>query len=200
MNIHQLSISYENEQDRLLLRINTRDGKELHLWFTRRLTLGLLPALKATSADQMKRYTAQANPAAPLEAQRQRMLENFQKEAAAYSGDYATPYKAQAGSTSTAAHGTAPWLISEVKLTLRGAGQLQVQLFEKLPNQTRNARIMMDPPLTQGLLRLLNQALKKSQWLELPSQAAGLEASASTDISNDALTPPDGADRPKYLN
>ena len=50
------------------------------------------------------------------------------------------------------------------------------------------------------LLRLLNQALKKSQWLELPSQAAGLEASASTDISNDALTPPDGADRPKYLN
>ena len=200
MNIHQLSISYENEQDRLLLRINTRDGKELHLWFTRRLTLSLLPALKATSADQMKRYTVRASPAAPLEKQRQRMLENFQKEAAAYNGDYATPYKAQAGPTSAAAHGTAPWLISEVKLSLRATGQLQVQLFEKLPNQTRNAQVMMDPPVTQGLLQLLNQALKKSQRLELPTQPTRPQASARTDTNNDASTPPDGTDRPKYLN
>ncbi|UUZ63318.1 hypothetical protein LP414_28645 [Polaromonas sp. P1(28)-13] len=201
MNIHQVSVSYVSEQDRLLLRINTRDGEELRLWFTRRLTLSLLPVLNTTSADQMKRHTAQASPAAPLEVQRQRMLESFQQEAAAYDGDYASPYQEQAQMPAlAAAQGIEPMLISEVKITLRAAGQLQLQMFEKLPDQTRNAQVMMDPSLTQGLLHLLNQALKKSQWLELPSQAAGLEASASADANNDTSALPDDADRPKYLN
>lgn len=197
MNIHQLNVSYVNEQDRLLLRINTRAGGELSLWFTRRLTLSLLPALKALSADQMKHHTAQASPATSLEAQRRHALESFQKEAAAYSGDYTTPYKEQVQASAPARHGDEPLLISEVKLTLRAAGQLQVQLVEKLPGRTRNVQVVMEPPLTQGLLRLLQQALKKSQWLELPPPEAGPEAAEGPDA---AAPPEDSADRPKYLN
>lgn len=198
MNIHQLNVSYVNEQDRLLLRINTRAGEELRLWFTRRLTLSLLPVLKTTSADQMKRYTAQANPAASHEEQRQHMLESFQKEAEAYKGDYTRPFRERTQDQATT-QVTEPLLVSEVKISLSTSGQLQLQMFEKLPHkaQARNAQLVMDPPLTQGLLHLLNQALKKSQWLELPSPAASLQAVESPDA---AAAPEDGADRPKYLN
>ena len=197
MNIHQLNVSYVNEQDRLLLRINTRVGQELSLWFTRRLTLSLLPALKALAADQMKRHTAQASPATSLHAQRQHALESFQKEAAAYSADYSTPYKEQTGPGAPARHGAQPLLVSEVKLSLRATGRLQLQLFEKLHGQTRHVQLMMEPPLAQGLLQLLQQVLKKSQWLELPPPAAGPEAAESPDP---AAPLGDGADRPKYLN
>lgn len=197
MNIHQVNVSYAQEQDRLLVRINTRGGEELRLWFTRRLTLKLLPALSTTSATQMARYTAQHNPAASLQAQRQSLLDSFQKEAAAYDGDFATPYKELAkphAQASAVLQGTEPWLISEVKLTLRPTGQLQLQLFEKLPGQTRDAQVVMDPPLTQGLLQLLQTALKKSKWLELPAPSAALEAPAPADE-----LAPDG-DKPRYLN
>ena len=46
MNIHQLSARYNQEQDRILVRINSTEGTEMRLWFTRRLTLALWPAGK----------------------------------------------------------------------------------------------------------------------------------------------------------
>ena len=53
MNIHQLSVNYLQEQDRILLRINTSAGEELRLWLTRRLTLNLWPMLTKIVADQV---------------------------------------------------------------------------------------------------------------------------------------------------
>ncbi|MCZ8256418.1 MAG: hypothetical protein O9327_12230 [Polaromonas sp.] len=50
----------------------------------------------------------------------------------------------------------------------------------------------MNAQLTQGLLHLLNQDLKKSQWLT--PHAAGLEAAA------DAAGPVESAEKPRYLN
>jgi len=46
MNIHQMSVSYVEGQDRLMLRVNTPEGQEFRLWLTRRLTGRLLPPLK----------------------------------------------------------------------------------------------------------------------------------------------------------
>ena len=45
MDIRQVSVTYREEQDRILVRINTAQAEELRLWFTRRLVLGLWPAL-----------------------------------------------------------------------------------------------------------------------------------------------------------
>ena len=193
MNIKQVSVSYVHEQDRFLLLISAGDGGELRLWFTRRLTLGLLPILKRNASDQLRLQAAPAQPAAPVEEQRQRMVENFQKEAAAYSGDYTTPYQGQA---SVLPLGTEPLLVTEIKLTLLASGPLKLQLFEKVAGQTRNIEVTMDPQLTQGLLHLLTQALKSSQWLEL---APGLaEVPGVPEAETPAL--PDGTDKPKYLN
>ena len=49
MNIHQLSVHHEERQDRLLLRLNTKDQQEFRFWLTRRMTLRLLPAIEKTA-------------------------------------------------------------------------------------------------------------------------------------------------------
>ena len=55
MNIHQLSVIYVDEQDRILVRVNTLQGQELRFWFTRRLTLGLMPLLDRAVTDHVAR-------------------------------------------------------------------------------------------------------------------------------------------------
>ena len=192
MNIHQISVNYVPEQDRCLVRINSQGGEELRLWFTRRLVLGLMPHLSRTAGEQMQQHTGPAVLAAPVEQQRQQMLASFEKEANAYKGDYKTPFKAEASALPL---GDAPALITEVKLTLLPSGKLDLQLIEKTATQTRNIQLGMTPQLVQGLLHLLGEAMKKSDWLRVPAvtevpMAPGLQvASALVDV-----------DKPKYLN
>ena len=50
MNIYQVCINYVNEEDRLLARINTREGQELRFWLTRRLSLAVMPLLEQVAA------------------------------------------------------------------------------------------------------------------------------------------------------
>ena len=60
MRIHQLNLKYVPEQDRLLLRINTKTGEELRLWLSRRLTLGVLPLLRKLTSEQAAKSAALA--------------------------------------------------------------------------------------------------------------------------------------------
>ena len=86
MNIHQVSVSYVMEQDRLLIRINGKEGGEMRAWMTRRLALGLLPVLGQTTTEQISKVaaaaiTTAAPPAAGADAQRGQMLAAFETEA-----------------------------------------------------------------------------------------------------------------------
>ena len=45
MQIHQLSLTYDEIEDRILLRVNTTDESEALFWFTRRMTFHILPTL-----------------------------------------------------------------------------------------------------------------------------------------------------------
>jgi hypothetical protein len=95
--------------------------------------------------------------------------------------------------------GPEPLLLTEVKVTLMGNGQLRLQLFEKLPEQeaVRNFQVMMDPQLSNGLVHLLHQGLTHAQWLQVPAAPAAeaLEASATEPAELAADQP-----KPKYLN
>ncbi len=198
MNIHQVSLSYVHEQDRLLIRINGKEGGELRAWLTRRLALALLPILSQTTSDQMKKVAAPAAPAATLEDQRGQLLTAFQKEAALRTGDFETPYQSRQGQPSDPVLGPEPLLLTEVKVTLQDNGQLRLQLFEKMPGRTavRNFQVVMDPQLSNGLLQLLHQSLNASQWLHVPVASPVQELAASTEPAELA---PDLA-KPKYLN
>lgn len=49
--LHQLTMSYVPEQDRILFRLSTKDKKEYRLWLTRRFVYVLWGALKQTFAS-----------------------------------------------------------------------------------------------------------------------------------------------------
>jgi hypothetical protein len=202
MNIHQVSVSYVQEQDRLLIRINGKEGGELRAWLTRRLTLALLPVLSQTSTEQISKVAAAAVaaalPAASADDPRSQALAAFETEAALRSGDFETPYQPPSDTPAEPSQGPEPLLLTEVKVTLLGSGQLRLQLFEKLPDQeaVRTFQVMMDPQLSNALLQLLHQSVNASQWLLLPALAAPHEAVSSTEPAELTADLP----KPRYLN
>ena len=206
MNIHQVSVSYVQEQDRLLLRINGKEGGELRAWLTRRLALGLMPVLSKTAGEQMAKATSTGPSAASLEEKRQQMVTAFEKEVALRKGDFETPYQSQADAPVDVPVGPEPLLVTEVKITQMGSGQLRLQVFEKFSGQesNRNFQVMMDAPLSNGLLQLLHQGLQQSRWLEAPVAgplAAGQAPVILSDVPDtEAAELSADAAKPKYLN
>lgn len=197
MNIHQVSVSYSHEQDRFLVRINTRSDEEVRFWFTRRLTLALLPLLEKASTELIARQSSPPNLAAPFDEQRQQLLKNFQQEAASYKSDFQTPYRETITSLPL---GPEPLLVTEIKLTPLAGAELEIHMVEKIADKTRTLHIKLDAQLTRGLVSLLNQALTNSQWLETEiGVAVNINANkAAPDNESKALS--FDAEKPRYLN
>ncbi len=202
MNIHQISVTYVQAQDRCLVRINSHAGDELRLWFTRRLTLGLMPRLKHAAGEQLRLHLAlatsttsatSATSALPMAQRRNDLLASFQKEAEIYQGVFNTPFKEQPAALQL---GAQPLVITDVKLALQPNGKVDLQLIEKSDQQVLNLTLAMDPQLVQGLLHLLAEALKKSQWQQVPL----LSPEQATATSDEPMAPLQDVDRPRYLN
>lgn len=202
MNIHQVNVSYSGEQDRLLVRINSVQGEEFRAWLTRRLAVKLLPHLGRTAREQMdKQFALPTTPATPLPQHKEQLVQNFQKEAAVYEGDFQTPYKDQPAALPL---GEEPLLVTEVTFTPLAEAKLQVLLIERLPGKQRDLQLVMDAALTQGLLRLLNQGLKASGWLEpvpptllAPAEGTVVPVRSEQDLLEAAEEAPT---KPRYLN
>ncbi len=195
MNIHQLSVNYINEQDRILARINTTSGEELRLWFTRRLVLGLQPMLGRVVAEHVARQEAVNSPGiAPMataDEQTKKMLAEFKKEETLQKADFRTPYKEQPAALPL---GPEPLLVTEVNLTPLPTGQLQMNFQEKLPGvqNPRGFQMALEPQLIHGFVHLLDQAIGQSGWVP---------AASPPDATPPAEDPAAGAgEKPKYLN
>jgi hypothetical protein len=197
MNIHQLSVNYLPEQDRILARINTTDSAELRLWFTRRLTLGLSPLLSKIVAEHVAKQEAlhspHLSPTAMADAQTKSMLAEFKKEESLQKSDFSTPFKEVPGQLPL---GAEPLLVTEVKLTPLDNGQLQMAFSEKLPNvaSPRSFQIALEANLIHGFVHLLDKALATSMWAE----GAALQAATASDrLPGETLS---SGEKPKYLN
>ena len=203
MNIHQVNVSYSGEQDRLLIRINSLKGEEFRAWLTRRLTLKLLPHLGKTAQAQIEKQFQVPPAHTPLPEQKEQLMQNFKKEAAVYDGDFQTPFKDQPAALPL---GEEPLLVTELSFTPLADAKLQVTLLERLPGKQRDLQLVMDSALTQGLLRLLNQSLKASGWVEPPpaqllgSSAAVLAPSAQQELVEAPESNPSPDSKPRYLN
>ena len=211
MNIYQVCVNYVNEEDRLLARINTREGQELRFWLTRRLSLAVMPLLEQVASVQLGLLAPAGMPAAAtsapgsavsttlVDAHRKRVLEQFQKEAISHNADFATPYKPQnrAGQADIS-----PLLVTELALTNMASGQLELRLSENLAGNSRQIHLVADAPLAQGLLHLLRQALKQSQWLVPadPTLALGYQHTDNdlNEVAENSFA--NHHDKPEYLN
>jgi hypothetical protein len=187
MQIHQLSVSYQAEHDRLLLRVSSTGGDEMRLWLTRRLMLGLWPLISRLQTDQLLKLEAAGSVLDEADEELRRMLADFRKEEFLQRADFDTPYQDQ----QKLPLGSDPLLVTDVDATPLPAGRTRLSLNERASvaggEKPRGFQLELDPRLMQGLLHLLEQALSHAQWREPFTAPAVAEGDA-------------GADKPRYLN
>ena len=194
MNIHQLSVTYLSEEDRILARINTTAGEEMRLWLTRRLMVGLWPLLSKVMTGHLLRLEAAGTSLDAASDELRTMLADFRKQEFLQHADFETPYQEDKAILPL---GEQPLLVTDVDAAPLPNGRLRLSFNENLPGrvdqaQPRRFQMEMEPKLMQGLLHLLEQALAQSRWRDPFHPAAA-----------DDPTLPDGTahpHRPRYLN
>lgn len=172
MNIHQLSVSYLHEQDRILVRINSTDAQEIRLWLTRRLCLGWAPVLRATldtlnmpAAGPDLQHTAAEPPRA--------WVGEFQRLQQIKDSDFSTPFRSDARSWPL---GSEPLLVTTVHMAPGNDCGMEMRFEEVLAatvNHERSFHAKFAAKLLHGFHHLLEQALETSQWEPSETTALG---------------------------
>jgi hypothetical protein len=192
MKIHQLSVNYLAEQDRIFVRINTAASEEVRLWITRRLMLGLWPLLTKLLTQHLLKLEAAGSSLETADDDLKKMLADFRKEQFLQEADFETPYDEN---QQVLPLGSDPVLVTDVDASPLPSGRIRLSFNERLPNaaEPRTFHVELDPKLMQGLMHLLDQALQRSQWQE--------PFSAPVAIEEAALDDDEAAQRkPRYLN
>jgi hypothetical protein len=192
MQIHQMSVTYLPEQDRILMRINTTEGEEMRMWLTRRLMVGLWPLLSKLLTEHLLKLESAGASLAGANPELKKMLAEFRKEEFLQHADFDTPYQEGQGRLPL---GEEPLLVTDVDAAPLANGPLRLNFNERAPSsgdtKPRSFQMEMQPKLMQGLMHLLDQALLQSGWREAFVQPAGAEP---------AVEDGDDGSKPRYLN
>ena len=189
MQIHQLSVTYLPEQDRILMRVNTTAGEEMRMWLTRRLMVGLWPLLTKLLTDHLLKLESAGASITGANPELKKMLAEFRKEEFLQHADFDTPY---AEGQPNLPLGEEPLLVTDVDATPLPNGPLRLSFNERAPGgeaKPRSFQMEMQPKLMQGLMHLLDQSLLQAQWRESFVTAAAGEPAAD-----------EGEAKPRYLN
>lgn len=192
MQIHQLSLNYLAEQDRILMRVKSSSSEEIRLWLTRRLMLGLWPLLSKLLTSHLLKLEAAGRSLDGADESLRKMLADFRKEEFLRDADFDTPFDETEGQLPL---GAEPLLITDVDASPLADGRLRLSFNERLPHvdEPRTFQVDLQPALMQGLMHLLEQALGRAQWSEPFSAPLPTESGSLLD-SHEALR------RPRYLN
>lgn len=180
MNIHQLSVSHDERQDRLLLRLNTQNAQEFRFWLTRRMAIRLLPVVE----QSVVRLEAAQPGMAAADPTSQHMLTELKREAFLQTADFSTPYDSQIQQLPL---GREPLLITDTQITVQGNGSLQLVFQQKTGETVQSCHLNLQPQLVHGLIHLIRQAMAKADWT---SNAAGVEKTEEKPLSG--FTPAPG--------
>lgn len=157
MNIHQLSVSHDERQDRLLLRLNTMAGEEYRFWLTRRMVTLLLPAL----TTWVVRLEAAQPGMAARDATTQHLLTDLKRDAFLQSADFSTPYSGQSLQLPL---GETPFLITDAQLNLKANHSLDIIFQQKLDGASPACTLNLQAPLVHGLIHLIQQTASNADW------------------------------------
>ncbi|MBC7680902.1 MAG: hypothetical protein H7172_01090, partial [Ferruginibacter sp.] len=163
------------------------------LWLTRRLTLALWPTLNKAVVEHVARQDGGTTHL--RDEASKKMLAEFRREAVLKDADFSTPYQdAPDAATTILPLGSAPLLVTEVRITPVVNGPMKIAFNEQLTDEAngRGFQVELAPPLVHGLVQLLEQALHQSAWGE------GSDVFGTLTLPNSDATVV--ADRPKYLN
>ena len=193
MKIHQLSVTYLAEQDRILVRVNTAAAEEMRLWLTRRLMLGLWPLLSKLLTRHLLKLESAGTSLEAADEGLKKMLADFRKEEFLKNADFDTPYKEDQTQLPL---GEEPLLVTDVDASPLPNGRLRLSFNERQPNadKPRSFQMEMEPKLMQGMMHLLEQALARSHWRDaFGAASAGVEDGTAGDEELHSK-------KPRYLN
>lgn len=192
MQIHQLQASYQADQDRILLRLNTHSGEEMRVWLTRRMLKGMIGHVQQL-ADQIKtlRHAATAGGASEDE--------NDAADSATLENDFETPF--EYGPETALPLGELPLLTTALHVSPDADNSLKVrfdEVFDGTTEPTRSMEVTLGPELLVGLVQVLDAVLRVADWgmaIDSPLPAAPVLEGGNSPL--DDFT---NATRPKYLN
>ncbi len=152
-----MSVSHDERQDRLLWRLNTREGHEYKFWLTRRMLMRLLPAL-----NQVLLKIHATDPAVvATDTTTLQMVRDFKREDLLARADFKTPF-----ATTGQAHplGQDPLLLTDVRLSMSKPRGLGLLLEQKTGEGVHSCQLNLSTDLVEGLLVLMQKALKNAEW------------------------------------
>jgi len=145
--LHQLSILYHPEQDRMLLRIKLTDLSEFRFWLTRRFVQLFSPKLVGILHADL-----------PGSEQQTSAIVNFQHEQVMANANFNDPFDAQ---VSACPLGEEPVLLGQFQILPLASGLYRLTL---LPPRGEGINLDVDKRITSLLCKLLEDALKVSGW------------------------------------
>ncbi|MDE2428812.1 MAG: hypothetical protein KGM99_08795 [Burkholderiales bacterium] len=168
MDLHQVQISYETDQDRLLIKFafidaeNEKKRQEIKVHFTRRITLQFWPTV-------LEAMTKQISLNKPAAAHASHDIVQMQHEASVsqmlQSGGFDTPYESE---SDTWPMGKLPLLPKTIHFQMQANHPLKIEF--NLPDGT-GFEIAMGERALHGFCKLLQDAVAKADWgfeLEMP--------------------------------
>jgi hypothetical protein len=171
------------------------------MWLTRRMTMRLWPLINRVVIDHLAiPEGAKTDGYVDLDAmgpKSREMLADMRRQEAVAAADFATPYENKRVNRPL---GESPLLVTEVNLTPKGNGQMQMNFKEALPEppSTRGFQLDMPADLVFGVITLLKQALDQSNW-EIGREPAAAAPTVIEEVIDEVDMSP-GATRPTYLN
>ena len=159
MRLHQLKIDHVAEQDRMLMLISAGEGVEVRIWLTRRFVKLLWPLLVKLAEEASPRIRTQANPEA------RKALLGIEHAQAVQKADFSKPYEE---STRQTPLGDQPLLLARIQTGHDPNGHPVLAMH---PAEGQGVTLTLDPVLLHSVCRLLQAAVKKSDWdmeLKLP--------------------------------
>ena len=159
MRLHQLKIDFVAEQDRLLMLIAASEKVEVRMWLTRRFVKLLWPLLVKLAEEASPRIRTQPNPEA------RKALLSIEHEQAVSKANFSKPYD---DSTRATPLGAEPLLLARIQTGHDPNGHPVLAMH---PSESQGVTLTLDPVLLHSVCRLLQAAVKKSDWdmeLKLP--------------------------------
>ena len=175
MELHQIQVTYQAAEDRILCRASFRgeDGslQEVRSWLTRRMVKGLWPAM----LEAMEHQVGLDNPQAAHASGHVVEMEHHASVAAIRdSGSFNAPYE---DDIRTFPLGETPMLVTNANFSLTAGKPIRMNLS---PGEGCGVEFALPQQVLHGFSSLLQEAVKTADWeLELALPGGELAAPVS---------------------
>lgn len=163
MNLERITVEFNAEEDRMLVRVFFDRKAEIRFWLTRRLVRRMWPAL-LQMAQAKPDIQMQPNPEV------RKALVGLQHEKALQQVKFS---KAAAEPGREQPLGEAPILVSKLRARRNDKGQTVLSL---LPTQGNGMDLALGDTLLHGVMKLIQDTAAKAEWdlpLSVPTLAPG---------------------------